>query len=152
MKNKLINFFKFFVAVMASYLFASIAHTQFVLAGLINIGVNISISDRLSMTMSDIIGLAPGYGAVIFVALAVGFLLINAISKWVFPLPNFRYAIAGFAAMAVALLAMYPLLNVTLIAGAREPAGFFTQCVAGFFGGLVFMSMNKKPEQRRLFR
>lgn len=144
MKAKAIIFLKFIVAVIVSFILASIAHSQFVLAGLTEVGVEIATSDRISMTLNDIKGLALGYGSVIFIALGAGFLIINAISKWVFPLPNLRYPVAGFLAIGGALLAMQPLLNVTLIAGAREPLGFFLQCTAGLVGGLVFMAFSQE--------
>ena len=144
MKPKAIVFLKFIVAVIISFILASIAHSQFVLAGLTGIGVEIATSDRISMTLDDIKGLALGYGSVILIALGTGFLIINAISKWVFTLPKLRYPLSGFLAIAGALLAMQPILNVTLIAGAREPLGFFLQCVAGLVGGLVFMAFSQE--------
>lgn len=149
MKPKLIILLKFLLSVIACFILASIAHSQFVLLALGQVGVQIGMSDRLSMTFSDLLGLAPGYGAVITIALALGFLLINAISKWVYPLPSLRYPIAGFLAIGGALLAMQPLLNVTLIAGAREPMGFLFQCLAGMVGGLIFVKLNtvKNGEQ-----
>lgn len=144
MKAKVIVFSKFIVAVIVCFILASIAHSQFVLAGLTGIGVEIATSDRISMTVSDIGGLAIGYGSVVFIALGTGFLIINAVSRWVLPLPKLRYPLAGFLAIGGALLAMQPLLNVTLIAGAREPLGFFLQCVAGLVGGYVFMTLMQK--------
>lgn len=143
MKNKLISLGKFVIAVATTYLLASIFHSQFVLSALTKIDIQISTSDRLSMTLSDLLGMAPGYGSVLFIALALGFVTINAISRWIYPLPAMRYPLAGFLAVATALLVMQPLLNVTLIAGAREPLGFLFQCLAGLVGGLVFVRLTK---------
>jgi hypothetical protein len=41
---------------------------------------------------------------------------------------------------------MQPILNVTIIAGAREPLGFAKQCIAGLFGGWAFM-YQRKPQK-----
>lgn len=147
MKPKLKILGKFLIAVLCSYTLASIFHSQFVLSALSDIDVQISLTDRLSMTLSDLLGLAPGYGSVILVALAVGFLIISAISKWMFPISSIRYPIAGALAIGGALLAMQPLLNVTLIAGAREPLGFAFQCMAGLVGGWVFLKLTKESSQ-----
>jgi hypothetical protein len=144
MKNKFVLFSKFLFAVFSCYLLASIAHSQFVLSALIDVGAEVSFADRLSMTLSDIKGLSLGYGSVILLALGLGFLIINGVSRWVTPLPGIRYPIAGFIAIGGALLAMHPLLNVTLIAVAREPMGFLMQCIAGLVGGLVFMQITKE--------
>lgn len=137
----------FLVAVLTTFIIASIAHSQFVLAALTDVGVAISWSDRLSMTLSDLIGLLPGYGAIILVALLTGFLIIEAISRWVHPLPAFRYPIAGLLAMSCALLAMHPIFNVSLIAGARSELGFLCQILSGAIGGWVFMNFRNLPGQ-----
>ena len=143
MKSKLKILGQFLIAVICSYTLASIFHSQFVLSALSDIDIHISLADRLSMTLSDLLGLAPGYGSVILISLALGFLIVNAISKWLQPIPAIRYPIAGALAIGGALLAMQPLLNVTLIAGAREPLGFVCQCVAGLVGGWVFLKLTQ---------
>lgn len=139
MASKLATFGKFIFSVIICFALASIAHSQFVLLALTDVGVNIAMSDRIDMTISDLKGLALTYGSVILIAMGLGFLIINAISKWVVNLPRVRYPIAGALGICCALLAMQPLLNVTLIAGAREPIGFLFQCLAGLVGGWVFM-------------
>ena len=52
--------------------------------------------------------------------------------------PTLVFSLAGAFAIAVMLMAMHPLLHVTLIAGARSPMGFTCQCLAGAIGGYVF--------------
>jgi hypothetical protein len=44
----------------------------------------------------------------------------------------------------VMLSAMQPILNVTLIAGARSTAGLIAQCCAGVFAGIVFSSLKQR--------
>lgn len=134
----------FIVACLATFVLASIAHSQFVLAKLISVGVEISLADRLAMTFSDLLGLLPGYGAIIALSLLLGFLIMQAVSKWLMPLPDYRFVIGGFVAICCALLAMHPIFNVSLIAGARSEAGILAQAVAGAFGGLVFMLLRRK--------
>lgn len=134
---------RFLIATLTAIVAASIAHSQFVLIGLVDIGVSIPASDWISMTLSDIWGLLPGYGSVIGVALLLSFLIIAGVQKWLFTLPDWRFSVAGFIGIAAALIAMQPLLDVTLIAGARTEAGFFFQCVAGAIGGYVFGLLNR---------
>ncbi|MCC2604987.1 hypothetical protein [Planctobacterium marinum] len=133
----------FSVAVLTTFCIASIAHSQFVLAALTDVGVTIPLADRLSMTLSDLIGLLPGYGAIILLSLLVGFLIVEGLSRWVRPLPAIRYPVAGLLAMCCALLAMHPIFNVSLIAGARTELGFLSQILAGAVGGWVFMQCRK---------
>jgi uncharacterized membrane protein YeaQ/YmgE (transglycosylase-associated protein family) len=45
--------------------------------------------------------------------------------------------------MAVILIAMQPVLGVTLIAGARSSFGIILQIIAGMIGGFCFMRLRK---------
>lgn len=125
----------FCVAVLCTFTLASLAHTQFVLFELGRLGVPIDFLTRLYASWQDWLGLLPLYGAVVVVALLVGFSLSRLIVRQQF---YWRYPLAGGLAMAFALLAMQPVLEITLIAGARSWAGFVCQCLAGIFGGWVF--------------
>ena len=138
----------FLIAVMCTFIAASIAHSQFVLFALKDLGIQISSSDWLAMTASDLVGLLPGYGGVIFLTLLLAFWGTNRLLKKCRGLPDTCYGIAGFSAMALALLAMQPLLGVTLIAGAREPLGFVLQCAAGGWGGWVFARLQPADSPR----
>jgi hypothetical protein len=51
------------------------------------------------------------------------------------------YAAAGGLAIVCILLAMYPILNVTMIAGARGWSGLLSQSIAGAIGGIIFANM-----------
>ncbi|XOV80747.1 MAG: hypothetical protein ACFHVJ_07320 [Aestuariibacter sp.] len=138
---------RFFMAVLVCFMLASIFHSQFVLIELLKLGVNIPVGDWISMTISDLLGLLPGYGGIITIALLLAFLIMQAIHKWLINLPDWRYPMAGFLALTTALLAMQPLLGVTLIAGARTELGFFSQCLAGAIGGLFFMWLQRQAQR-----
>lgn len=130
------------LAVLAAFVAGSVAHSQFVLADLEQIGVSISLSSRLSTTFEDLVGLLPGYGAV----LAIGFLLAFLLAGWVrntFHTGGWIFAMAGFVAVLTVFALMYPLMEITLIAGARSMAGLICQCLAGALGGIVFAILKK---------
>lgn len=136
--QKLHTTLKFFCAVLVTFILASISHSQFVLSELVAVGIQIPIPDRISMTLSDLKGLLPGFGTIIAIAMLLGFLIISAVNRWVFNLGNVRFVIAGALAMLTALAAMHPIFDVSLIAGARTTMGLIMQCVAGAAGGWVF--------------
>ncbi len=48
------------------------------------------------------------------------------------------YSLAGAVAIFTILAAMHPILNVSIIAGARGLSGLLTQSIAGAIGGAVF--------------
>ncbi|WJG10174.1 hypothetical protein [Aliiglaciecola sp. LCG003] len=129
----------FLLAVMCSYILASLFHTQIILYELSKIGVVINFQTRLSTSVDDMLGLLPAYGSAIAVALLLGFLVVKLISVLSKRQVNYLYPIAGAVAILSALMIMHPILDITLIAGAREPLGIALQGLAGLFGGWAFM-------------
>ncbi|AMO57784.1 hypothetical protein [Endozoicomonas montiporae] len=131
------------LAVVVTFVVGSIAQSQFVLAGLEQIGVAISYSSRFYTTLNDLVGLLPGYGTVIAIGFLPAFGFAGWIRKklqtglWVFPL-------AGFVTILTIFAAMYPIFEVTLVAGARSTAGLVCQCLSGALGGVVFTTVNRR--------
>jgi hypothetical protein len=128
----------FLIAVIFAFILASLFHSQFVMAELTSVGVNISFNDRLSMSLDDLIGLYPTYGVVIAISLLIAFSITTLLLKFFKISSPILYFIGGGFGVATALLAMHPLLDTTLIAGARSTFGFICQSLAGAMGGWVF--------------
>ena len=127
----------FLVAVVAAIALASIISTQFVIAGLQGIGVEIPFGTRVSMTVTDL-ALLRIYVIMGGTAMLVAFLVAGACARW---LPGSRqvwFTVAGFAALTCVLLLVESLLGAMLIAGARSLPGLLPQGVAGAFGGWTF--------------
>lgn len=133
----------FVFAVSATFLVASIAHSQFVLNELASLGISIDFATRFSSTLDDISGLLPGYGGIIFVGLLIGFSVMGLVRKFRPATSYWVYPVAGLLTIMVAHLAMHPIFNVTLIAGARSTAGIIFQGLAGLIGGYVFMQLRR---------
>ena len=70
------------LAVLVAYLLAAMAATQSVLASLEEMGVVVSLGERLATTGADLIGMFPTYGIIIAVALAIA--LPIATTRWPF--------------------------------------------------------------------
>jgi hypothetical protein len=129
----------FVLAVIVATVLGSIAHTQFVLAGLTELGIEIPVSDRLSTTMHDIAGMGPMFGLIV----AIGFLVAMAAAALVYRYARTqRYLVYGVAG-AVALTAMGTVYEITPIAGARTALGFIAQMIAGALGGLAFARVTR---------
>lgn len=132
----------FLAAVAAAFVLASAFHTHMVIDALGAAGAVVSLDRRLSMTVNDLAGLAPQFGAVVAIALAVGFLVAAGLRRVLKPLAPLAYPLAGAAAIGVALTAMSAAFDgITPIAGARTMLGFALQCLAGAVGGLVFSAI-----------
>ena len=143
MKQHLQLIIDFLTAVLCGFVLASLFHSQFVMHRLTELGINIDLSTRISSSLKDMMGLLPTYGVIILLALLAGFTLTGLVRQYYSLLPNWLYPLSGATAIAVALLAMQPILDITLIAGARGVMGFAAQCLAGLFAGWVFMYQRK---------
>ncbi|MCC2617827.1 hypothetical protein LJ739_16365 [Aestuariibacter halophilus] len=128
----------YLLAVCSTFILASLLHTQFVLYELQRLSIPIDVATRLSTSADDMLGLAPGYGGVIALALLLGFLVIHGVRHYLRSDHPVWFPLAGTLAMLSALLAMQPILDITLIAGARTLPGLIAQCLAGTMGGWVY--------------
>lgn len=142
----------FFAAVVIATGVACIIGTQFVLAALAGIGVDIPLIDRLATTWHDLInfGFIPSpsfgfsYAMVIGVGLFIAFLVAAGLSYF---LPRFRtviYAVAGSAAILAFLGSSYFVFGASMFAFAQTPMGLITQGIAGAVGGWVFAKHSKQ--------
>lgn len=131
------------IAILATFVLASLSHSQFVLHELAGLGVTIDFATRVSSSLDDLSGLLPGYGGILTVGFVIAFSVMGLIRKFRPTTSYWVYPLAGFLAVMVAHLAMHPIFNVTLIAGARSPLGLAFQCLAGLVGGYVFMRLRK---------
>jgi hypothetical protein len=138
----------FLIATLCTFVLASLMHSQFVLYELSAIGVNIDWAVRLSSTVDDLLGLSSGFAPMIALGLLIGFAVMAMIrhkrptaTPWLYPL-------AGLLAMMTMQLAMHPIFDITLIAGARSPLGFAAQCLSGLVGGWLFMHLRNSVNTR----
>lgn len=139
--QKLKLIFDFLVSVLVTFFFASVFHTQSVLAGLSELEVDIPFSARLNMTLQDLIGLSTSYCIILSIGLLLAFLTTRFVIKFVNVDARFIYAIAGALCVLIILVAMQPILNITLLAGARTGLGVGLQMFAGSIGGYTYASL-----------
>lgn len=138
----------FVAATLITLILASFVHTHFVIAGLRDLGVAVPLPLALETAGRDLLGLAPGLGPVIAVALLLGFLVAALALRFVTLPRAVAFALAGGVAMGTALLLMKLPLEVTLLASARSWAGFLSLCASAALGGFVFA--RGLPPRRRL--
>jgi hypothetical protein len=128
----------FLAAIVTADVLACIGSTQFVLAGLTNMGMDVSIAVRFSATIHDVVGMAPPYAVVIAVAFLLAFAFSALLLRWI---PGSRvlwYSASGTVAIIAALLIVEFQLGGMLVGGARTPMGLAVQGLAGGLGGWVF--------------
>lgn len=141
MKSTVVLLMHFIISVMCAFLLASLFHTQFVLHELVSLGVVVDFNTRVNASFDDVVGLAPLYGSVIALALCIGFSMAKLVQTRITSQATWLFPLAGFVAMMTVLLVMQPIMDITLLAGARSLFGKFCQGFAGLFGGLVFIHL-----------
>jgi hypothetical protein len=120
-----------------------VLQTQNVIGRLNDIGANVGIGQRLSMTAYDLLYLGSLY--IIFVSLGtlVAYLMGLLVYRFAGVGRPIIFAVAGAVAILVMLLLMkQAFFGIHMIAGARDGLGIGLQMVAGAVGGLVFARLS----------
>ncbi len=125
------------VAALGTYILAVVVNSQFVMNAH---NVPISLGDRLNMTAFDVSNMGL-YFVIILIALLLGFLIAALVKRLLPGLSRFAYPVAGAAAIAATLGAMYLVFQTVPISGARSTLGFLSQVIAGGFGGWIFAKL-----------
>jgi len=132
----------FVAAVLASSLLSSVFSTQFVIAGLESINVEIPLGTRVTMTLEDL-AIVKALSAVIAASFLVGFLVAAACNRWAGGNRTAWYGFAGASALVTTLVLMSWQMQLVPIAGARTIFGLITQSLAGATGGVLFSRLTK---------
>jgi hypothetical protein len=131
-------------AVLTTVVLGVFFQTQNVLARLGDIGAEVGLIERVSMTLYDLRYLGSLYIIFVSMALAIAFL----VGGLLFRVTKFGRAIIYSVAGAVGLLTMLfgmkeAFFDVHLIAGARDAFGISLQMLAGAIGGFVFSKVSR---------
>ena len=129
-------------AVFVTAVASSIFSTQFVIAGLQNIGVDIELYTRLSMTIDDL-AILQILLLVIAVCFLIGFLIASYCKNKVGGNRTAWYVASGGISLLITILIIETIFEWVPIAGARTTFGLLTQVFAGGIGGFVFSYFTK---------
>lgn len=129
----------YLAAVVVSYLLAAITATQYVIASLGRMGVDVGLADRLTMTARDIGGMAGMFLPLIAFALLLAFLVTALICRWWARWRLPLYVLAGATALVAMHLSLNLALGLTPVAIAGSGSGLLLQALAGAAGGLTYV-------------
>lgn len=136
-------------ATLLAILIGVISQTHFILSRLSGLGVDISLSKRLSMTAYDIFYLGKPYGLFLFIAFGIAFLVAGLLFKFIKWGRTLIYTVAGGVAVFVLLFAIKSaFFNIHILAGARDFPGLMLQIIAGLLSGLLFAKISQKKTQK----
>jgi hypothetical protein len=131
------------VAALVTTALASLGHSLFVQAELAALGTELPVMVRLGAIIRDFIGLLPALGGILLGALLVAFLIAGFLKPRAGLLKPFAYPLAGWAAVALALVGMKLAFGFSPLAGARTGMGLLVMSLSGLVGGMVFAWMTR---------
>ncbi len=133
----------YLVAVVAAFVVGSVFVTQFNLARVAGMGLDISTGVRLQATLHDLLGLAATYLPMVAVAFLIALLVASGLLK-LFPQQRLLlFVLAGAVGLVTVHLLIKALLGLNGIAATRTLAGLLSQGLAGALGGYVFYAMRR---------
>jgi hypothetical protein len=143
----------FLAAVAVMVVLGSLAHSlmvqqAWVAATDIGDGVEpatLSLAERASWILHDLVGMLPLFGGLVSVALLVAFSAAGLLSRYT-GLRTIVFAVAGAVAIFVLFTALKAALGTVGVFGARGVAGLGLQMVAGLIAGFVFAMLSRPRE------
>ena len=133
----------FIFSVLITFLLASIIGTQIVLADILSFGLDVSLSDRISATLHDILGLAPTLSILISAAFLVAFVVAALCKRLLGGNRAYWYLAAGFTSLPATLVLIKLIMGGTLFAATRTGFGMLLIAVCGLVGGGLFARLTK---------
>lgn len=139
----------FIAALLVLNIIGVIVSTQFNLSHLLALGIDVPFSVRLTTTLHDIVYMQPLFGVIFGVGLLIAMIVGHFIAKLVKILPDLVFALAGFAAIAVTLLALKAAFQITAIGASREWDGFLSLCLVGALAGYAYSTASARLAARQ---
>lgn len=133
-------------AALVTFVAASAFYTQQILSAQRAIGIEFTSAQQAETYLMNLAGLAPAYGAVLSIALLIGFVVAAGVKRVLKPLAPVAYPVAGAAAVWTAIYLIETVMasgGAAAIGGARTALGLALQCFAGALGGAVFALLSR---------
>ena len=131
--------------VMLIFLFILTA-TQFNLAEIATLGLNVPFADRLATTAHDLVSGLPLIATIFGFGFIIAMPITGVIARWVKILPHVAHALGGFAGVGVTLFALKALFAITPIGAARDIDGFIALCLSGAVGGYIYSALKARGQ------
>jgi hypothetical protein len=146
MKDKFRLISAFLFCVILTTVIGSMFSTQFVVSGLRDLGIEIPLLMRVSMTIGDL-AIIRTLGLVVMACFLLGFIGAKIAHHFISGSRLSWYTVAGALSIVTGLLLMGQVFQLMPIAGARTTFGMFTQGLAGGIGGFIFARLTKPKDE-----
>lgn len=138
----------FVLSVAVTVAVGAVVQTQFNLAALQGLGVDIPWSLRLDATVHDLVNFTPVFAILVFAAFFCAFPVAALLSTVFSPIRSFTYTLAGAAALYIAFFIINTLLPMpTLIAATRTLEGVVAMSLPGAIGGYLHARLTRRKRR-----
>jgi len=132
-------------AVLVAYALATLAASQSVAGHLADLGVPLSLGERLQMSARDQLGMTGLFLPLIAVGMTLGLSVAGWLGRHQPQRRTVLFMLAGAVAMLRIHLALQWSFDITLVAVARSHLGLLSQALAGAAGGYLFTRLKRVP-------
>lgn len=126
------------IAVVSAVVLGSVIQTQFNMASLVRLGVDVGWGQRLYATWHDLVNFTPAYALLVSIAFALAWPVAGLLGRWLPDHRPLRFTLAGFAAIWVMIAVMNLALPVTGIAATRSLSGVIALSLVGAVAGWLY--------------
>lgn len=126
------------VAVLTAVVTGSVIQTQFNMASLARLGVEVGWSERVAATWHDLINFTPAYALLVSIAFAIAWPIAGLLKRWLSDQRVMLFTLAGFTAIWTMISIMNQALPVTGIAATRSLAGVLALSMCGAAAGWLY--------------
>ncbi|OZB06672.1 MAG: hypothetical protein B7X54_01395 [Idiomarina sp. 34-48-12] len=132
-------FIAFLCAVIGAALVGTVIQTQFNLAELTALSVDIDMSTRMATILHDLLHFGPVFALILTPTLLIAFIVARVLSHFMPRLERAWFVVGGGVGLACAFMVVDSLAPMpTLIAANRTLLGFLLMSATGAFAGWIF--------------
>ena len=133
----------FLAAVLITYVAAALFATQSVVARLQAMDIAIRLSERLAMSLQDLVGMAGMFLPIIAAGFAIALPIAALLTRLAPKRRTALYMLAGATALVAVHLGLQIAFDITPVAVARSTIGLLSQAIAGTLGGYCFARLTR---------
>ena len=138
--------FSFIVGLVILIFLFILTATQFNLAEIAALGLNVPFADRLATTAQDLVSGLPLIATILGFGFLIAMPVTGVIARWIKILPHMAHALGGFTGVAVTLFTLKALVAITPIGAARDINGFVALCLAGAIAGYIYSALKERRQ------
>ena len=136
----------FFAAIVGGYVFAVLTYSQLNLSNLTDMGVALTITERVATAGHDLLSMGGMYLPIMAVAMFVAFVLAALVIRRVPHLRTLVFVLAGAVGMFALIMFFKAFMGTNPIAVTRTIVGVVSQCLAGAIAGFIYAKVNTVSE------